>query len=141
MTNTPTGASTAISRKKPPEPLRWLYARGFIQGRALDYGSGRGCFYGMTCYDPAWKPTAPTGLFDTITCIYVLNVVTLAVQRRVIAKISRLLRSGGTAYFAVRRDLPRSGRRGRGCWQRFVVLPFTSISSNSTREIYKIKKR
>ena len=50
------GASTAIARKTPPQPLVWLYRKGLIRGDALDYGSGRGRWYGMDAYDPYWRP-------------------------------------------------------------------------------------
>ena len=44
----------------------------------LDFGCGRGtdaATYGMDAYDPYWRPEKPTGPYDTIVCIYVLNVV------------------------------------------------------------------
>ena len=135
------GATTAIQRKVPPEPLRWLREHRLIRGKALDYGSGRQCWYGMTCYDPHWRPKRPTGQFDTITCNYVLNVVTPAVQRTILADIRRLLRAGGTAYVTVRRDLPRAGKTGRGTVQRYVVLKLPSVRRTAGYEIYVLKKK
>lgn len=132
------GYQTAIGRKTPPEPLRWLKRRDLIKGRALDYGSGRGCWYDMECYDPYWKPEYPNGKFDTIVCNYVLNVVDDKTQEEIIRNIRGLMKPGGTAYISVRRDLPTGGRSGRGTYQRYVVLPYESVSKNSTREIYRI---
>lgn len=132
------GATTAIQRKVPPEPLRWLHSRGHIEGRALDYGSGRQCWYGMTCYDPYWRPIKLTGKFNTITCNYVLNVIPLAKQRVVLARIRRLLAPGGTAYITVRRDLPKTGKTGRGTFQRFVILRLPSVRKTSGYEIYRM---
>ena len=134
------GATTAIQRRVPPEPLRWLHNKGLIIGRSLDYGSGRQCWYGMHCYDPHWRPVRPTGQFDTIVCSYVLNVVPLSVQKDILARIRRLLKPGGAAYIAVRRDLPRSGQVGRGTYQRYVVLRSPSVRKTAGYEIYKIRK-
>lgn len=91
------GAMTAIKRTRPPEPMRWLHDRNLIKGRVLDYGSGRHRWYGMDAYDPYWRPKRPTGHYDAIVCNYVLNVVPLAVQKTVLAKIRRLLAPCGTA--------------------------------------------
>jgi ATP adenylyltransferase len=134
------GAMTAIARSFPPEPLKWLYERGLIYGRTLDYGSGRGCWYDMTCYDPHWRPGYPTGKYDTITCIYVLNVVPAKVEFKIVKDIKDLLKLGGIAYFAVRRDLPREGKAGRGIWQRYVELPMELISETRTRAIYAMRR-
>ena len=134
------GATTAIKRKSPPEPLRWLYTRKLIRGRSLDYGSGRDCWYKMECYDPHWQPRRPVGKFDTITCVYVLNVVTEPTQKKILAEIKSLLSPGGTAYFAVRRDLPRTGRSGRGVYQRYVLLGLPSIRRTSGHEIYVLRR-
>lgn len=137
------GAMTAIKRKIPPQPLRWLYAQGLIKGRSLDYGCGQppAPWYGMHGYDPHWRPIQPTGTFDTITNNYVLNVVPPDIQKEVILKVYRLLKPGGTAYFAVRRDLPKAGRAGRGTYQRYVILKFPSIKKTSEYEIYKLHKK
>ena len=133
-----TGYQTAISRKTPPEPIRWLNKQGLLKGRVLDYGSGRNCWLGMICYDPHWRPSKPRGKFDTVVCCYVLNVVTPAAQTQIIRAIHGYLKAGGHAYFAVRRDIPKSGKEGRGTFQRYVVLPTTSISKTGTREIYRM---
>ena len=134
------GAGTAIQRRTPPEPLRWLNKNGLIQGRALDYGSGRQCWFNMTCYDPHWRPTKPTGTFDTITCIYVLNVVPTTTQRTILTAIRRMLKPAGTAYIAVRRDLPKTGRTGRGTFQRYVILTLPAVKKTSGFEIYRMRK-
>jgi len=135
---------TAIYRKTPPEPLRWLFERGLIRGRSLDFGCGHGPWYGMEGYDPHWRPAKPTGFYDTIACTYVINVVDEKTQDHILWDIYQLLDPHGTAYIAVRRDLPLAGRKGRGtdCWQRYVILqpPFQSISKTSTREIYTMRR-
>jgi len=134
------GYQTAISRKIPPEPLSMLKDQGLIIGKALDYGSGRGCWFGMDCYDPYWKPERPKAKYDTIVCNYVLNVVKESEQVAIIQDITDLLIDGGKAYFTVRRDIPETGQQGRGTIQRYVTLHFKSISKNATREIYEATK-
>jgi SAM-dependent methyltransferase len=134
------GYKTAISRTVPPEPLTYLKDNALLKGRLLDYGSGRGCWYGMECYDPYYKPDFPQGSFDTITCNYVLNVIPLSQEIDVIESVRCLLKPDGYAYFAVRRDLPPCGKEGKDTFQRFVTLPFESISKNNTREIYRMSK-
>lgn len=136
MTNRPTGYQTAISRKEPPEPLKWLHDNDYIKGRAFDFGSGRGCWFGMECYDPYYRPEMPQGKFDTITCIYVLNVVTEEEQGFIIENIRKILKPNGQAYFAVRRDIPKSGKQGRGTIQRYVVLDLPILRENASSAIY-----
>jgi ATP adenylyltransferase len=135
-----TDKETAIYRIRPPEPLTWLHNKGLIQGRSLDYGTGHGTWFGMQGYDPYWLPTKPTGKFETITCLYVLNVVPETEAENIIWNVFNLLKYRVIAYFTVRRDLPKTGKKGRGTWQRFVTLPFRSISKTGTREIYMLEK-
>lgn len=116
------GATTAIVRVKPPVPLRWMQVRSLLKGRCLDYGCGRGPWLGMEGYDPHWQPRMPPGLFDTVVSVYVLNVVPEHVEQEVLAGMLGKLSQGGTAYAAVRRDIPRQGRKGRKCFQRWVEL-------------------
>jgi len=108
-------------------------------GRCLDYGCGRGRdadTYVLEGYDPAWRPQRPTGTFDTILCTYVLNVVDEVVQEAILDDLKGLLSPGGKAYISVRRDLPREGKQGRGCWQRFVVLEAPILVDNGRWATY-----
>jgi SAM-dependent methyltransferase len=123
--------------------MRWLQQEGLIEGRVLDYGCGRGFdagHYGFDAYDPNWRPRCVSGTYDTVTCIYVLNVVTGAVAADIILKVRRLLAPGGTAYIAVRRDIPRAGRKGRGCYQRYVTLdaPAILLKETSSFAVYAL---
>ncbi len=133
---------TAIKRAKPSAPMRWLHSNGLLVGRTLDFGCGRGmdasCF-DLEAYDPYWRPDMPTGLFDTIACIYVLNVVTLEQSGGIIEQLKDKLNPGGKAYFAVRRDLKRA-RKGRGCIQRRVTLSLASVREVSSYQIYVYEK-
>ena len=129
-------STTAIARSKPSAPIRHLHQAGLLVGRCLDYGCGRGMdadTYGMEGYDPTWRPREPSGRFDTITCTYVLNVVDEAAQEAILAAVRGLLAPGGAAYISVRRDLPREGMQGRGCWQRYVTLDAPTLSAGKGR--------
>lgn len=113
---------TAIARAKPSAPARWAEARGYLIGRVLDYGCGRGAdveAFGLVAYDPHWAPLRPVGAFDTVLCTYVLNVVDASTQREILADIASLLKPKGVAWISVRRDIPRQGTDT----QRWVVLP------------------
>ena len=132
---------TAVVHKRPGVPMRWLHKKGLLKGRVLDYGCGRGFdadYYGLCSFDPYWRPRQPRGTFDTITCHYVLNVVTLKVQECIIERIRSLLRPNGKAYFTVRRDF-KEDYEGKGCIQRLIYLPFKSIRKNSRLEMYEME--
>jgi hypothetical protein len=49
------------------------------------------------------------GVWDTVTCVYVLNVVSSNTGALILYHVQHLLKPGGRAYFAVRRDVPRDG--------------------------------
>lgn len=95
---------TAISRQALSVPMRFLQDR--LNGRKLDYGCGRGFDadeLGMHGYDPHWFPERPRGKFQTVTCIYVLNVIADPEERRSVEdRIIQLLAPGGRAFIAVR---------------------------------------
>lgn len=133
--------NTAISRNQPSAPVQFLDDQGLLKGKLLDFGSGRGFdadHYGMTAYDPHWSPDPPdlVAQYDTIVCSYVLNVVEPEEEQRILAKVASLLSRTGTAYFAVRRDISRTGQRGRGCWQRWVELKLPTVTENRSFAIY-----
>jgi hypothetical protein len=127
---------TAPVRRAPPVPLRWLKNHGYIQGKALDYGCGRYVWYDMFGYDPHWNIIPLDEEYDTVTCIYVLNTLSESEEKEVINKVNKL---GKNTYFAVRRDLPKEGKLGRGCWQRNVILDIPLLYECSTYAIYKGK--
>ena len=97
---------TAISRTSLPVPAKKALAAGFITGKILDYGSGRGIIKqilpNVTNYDPYFSPKRPTGEFDTVLCLYVLNVLLPPARITVMQGIGHYLKKGGTAIIAVR---------------------------------------
>jgi hypothetical protein len=134
---------TAISRKAPSVPMRWLASGSRIIGRALDYGSGRGYdakHYAMESYDPHYSPVMPPGLFDTITCNYVLNVVESHEERALIVKdIRTRLAPGGRGYITVRNDSKAlNGRTSKGTWQGLVTLPLPIIRKCAGHITYEV---
>lgn len=130
---------TAISRNKPSTPMKFLHEKNLLVGRLLDFGSGKGFdadYYRMEKYDIYYWPEKPSGKYDTITCVYVLNVIPIQEQKNVISLIIHLLKESGNAYIAVRRDVPKHGTET----QNYVVLNSTSINKNNRYEIYQIGK-
>lgn len=144
---------TAIKRDKRSFPLSILLKNNSIKGKVLDFGCGHGVDadflsekeYDIERYDPNFSPKYPNGkLFDTIICFYVLNVLEKAKEREVLAQISSLLSPEGRAYFAVRRDLNKEGKRfhvkhKKYTYQRNVYLDQKSVFKNKNCEIYEME--
>jgi hypothetical protein len=132
---------TAISRRSPSSPTRWLSENGLLIGRCLDFGCGKGFdtdYFGMVGYDPYYRPQFPDGEFDTIICIYVLNVLSSFEERdEVLRSVVQLLKPDGVAYFAVRRDLKKSGFTSKGTYQGIVNLNLIVIHKTSHYLIYQ----
>lgn len=129
--------TTAIVRRDASVPARWLSTQNLLLGKCLDYGAGRGIdalHYDMDEYDPQFQPQFPTKLYNTITCTYVLNIVPKKIQLDIISKVSFLLNKDGTAYFTVRRDIPKEGTK----YQYYVELSLPCIREISTYAIYKL---
>ena len=136
---------TAITRKSPSLPMRYLTEKHLLDGRLLDYGSGRGFdakYFNMVKYDPNFAPEIPSGPFNTITCNYVLNVVDIITQQAILDDIKSLLVEGGTAYVSVRRDLKRMITTHVGYSQRLVTLSgeWELIKENGAFAIYRYIK-
>ena len=134
---------TAIARKTVSVPMRGLFDKGRITGRALDYGSGRGfdaAHFGMECYDPHYSPLMPDGLFETVTCNYVLNVIESAEERlRVMRAIQNALAPNGTAYITVRNDKKALiGKTRTGTWQGLIVLDLPVVQRGSGYVTYEL---
>jgi SAM-dependent methyltransferase len=125
---------TAIKRKRLSAPARYLKEAGLLKGRILDFGCGRGFdadALGAEGFDPYYRTQMPDGKFDTIICIYVLNVIPLDAQTETLIQISRKLRRGGKAYIAVRRDLRKEGLTSKGTYQRHVQLEWKVLHTRA----------
>ncbi|MGJ5673778.1 MAG: bifunctional class I SAM-dependent methyltransferase/HIT family protein [Nostochopsis sp.] len=143
---------TAIERVYLSVPTNFLLDKNLLQGKVLDFGCGLGNDvkllqkkeFDITGYDPYYFPQYPKEKFDTIICIYVLNVLFPEEQANILMEISHLLKQGGKAYYAVRRDIKREGFREhyihkKPTYQCMVKLPFQSIQLDETYEIYEYK--
>lgn len=141
---------TAIDRTYLSFPAKLLLKQNLLQGKILDFGCGFGNDVKLLQqkkldiigYDPYYFPQFPQEKFDTILCFYVLNVLFLEEQIKVLMEVSHLLKPGGKAYYAVRRDLKREGFREhyvhkKPTYQCIVKLPFFSIHQDEYCEIYQ----
>ena len=141
---------TAKERETLSFPGKILMERSLLTGSILDFGCGFGKDVeslkarnkDIQGYDPFYFKTYPSAKFDTILCFYVLNVLLPQEQAKVINEVSKLLKFGGKAYFAVRRDVERPGYRihkihRKETYQCNVVLPFQSLYRNENVEIYE----
>lgn len=136
---------TAIARTSISAPARYLTREGLLQGRALDYGSGRGKdaeTLKMEPYDPHHAPDRPKGKYKTIFCTYVLNVIEDEHDRQsVLDDIQSLLRKNGTAYITVRADRQSlNGTTRIGTWQGNIEFNLPLIHTTSTFRTYKMEK-
>jgi cyclopropane fatty-acyl-phospholipid synthase-like methyltransferase len=124
--------------------VRWLAEKGRLRGRVLDFGCGRGGdahAFQTEAWDPHWRPfPEPAGPYDTICCVYVLNVVSEETQAAILTELGELLADDGTVYVAVRRDLPKEGQQGRGVCQRYVVLDAPVVHKTKGFAIYGVVK-
>lgn len=99
---------TAIARRSPSRPIQRLEELGKIKGRVLDFGAGKGYdaeYMGAEAFDPNFNAVLPEGFFDTITMIYVLNVVPPEFREKVVRQALSLLRDTGKLYIATRDDV------------------------------------
>jgi diadenosine tetraphosphate (Ap4A) HIT family hydrolase len=146
----PNSHLTAIQRTSLSFPTRILLEEQALHGKILDFGCGIGKDveilklkgFAVEGYDPHYFSAYPKTKFDTILCIYVLNVLMPHEQRDVLMNVSNLLKPGGKAYFAVRRDISYEGFRvhklhKKQTYQCLVNLPFKSVFKNENCEIYE----
>ncbi len=146
----PNSYLTVKDRKWPSFPLKNLLSQNAIRGRVLDFGCGLGedvrflqsKDYDVVGFNPYYAPDYPTGRFDTILCNYVLNVLLPEEQVAVLMAVAELLYPQGRAFYAVRRDIKRSGFRlhtlhDQEVYQCNVVLPFRSLLKTEHCEIYE----
>jgi len=143
---------TAKERETLSFPAKLLLNKKVLTGDVLDFGCGFGKDVellkakgiNITGYDKYYFKNYPSNKFDTIICIYVLNVLMPEEQANVLIEISELLKPIGRAYFAVRRDIHYEGFRThkihqKPTYQCNVKLGYKSIFKNENCEMYEYK--
>lgn len=146
------GHLTAKDRKYLSFPAKFLLEKKYLVGEVLDYGCGLGKDVellekrgiNIIGYDKHYFPKYPPKKFDTINCIYVLNVLMPEEQTDVLMEVSCLLKPTGKAFFAVRRDLIYEGFRihklhQKPTYQCNVKLGYKSVFKNENCEIYEYR--
>lgn len=149
-TNNPNSHLTAKERESISFPARHVFRKGLLKGDVLDFGCGFGKDVEelkknnveISGYDPHYFPQFPEKKFDSIICFYVLNVLMLEEQAKVLMDVASLLKPTGRAYFAVRRDIVYEGFRmhkihQKQTYQCKVILPYHSLFRNDSCEIYE----
>ncbi len=140
---------TAIGRKRPSVPARYLVEHQLVKGRALDYGSGRGTDarrYGWIAYDPYYSPywfvddSGKRIKYRFVICSYVLNTLLPHNRTKVISDIKSLLTNDGIAYLTVRRNVKTKGYTSRGTYQENVRLRLPIVRETSDYCIYRLTK-
>ncbi len=144
MPATKASARTAIHRTKLSAPAAYLDEQGLLRRRVLDFGCGKGDIARfldrprVAQWDPHHHPAIPRGLFDTVVCIYVLNVLSPPLRREALRSAKGYVRPGGCLYVAVRRDLKQEGITSVGTQQYNVKLRMPSLVRRSgSFEIYR----
>jgi len=128
-------SKTAMARSRPSSIAQLLVRNKIVDpstpSRILDYGCGRGSdvkFYrslGFQCdgFDPheafGWTDL-PTGEYDVVTVVFVLNVVeNPELRTEVLEKAMSYLRTGGSIYVATRSSKAIEEQARRQRWKRY----------------------
>jgi len=113
---------TALARTAPSSPTRRCFEAGLIEGKVLDYGSGKGedgrflrsRGVSATDYDPYFHPKRPTGRYPWVQLVYVLNVLPPQERAKALRGAARYVAPGGALMAAVRPadDIAENARDG-----------------------------
>jgi 2-polyprenyl-3-methyl-5-hydroxy-6-metoxy-1,4-benzoquinol methylase len=133
----------AVRRKTVSKTARFLDEHRLLRGRVLDYGCGFGFdadHFGWEAYDPHYRQKLPEGLFDTIVCNHVANMLTRESRLKLFQALQALLAPQGKAYVSVSRKVPRSGKIAlRKRIQNYVVLTLPSLFRDGELGIYRLE--
>lgn len=134
----------APARNALSTTARVLVDKKLARGRVLDYGCGLGYDadqLGWEGFDPYYRQTVPTGLFDTVVVNHVANILTRNSRAELFADVNSLLAPGGVAFISVARNIPVGGKGGsRKRIQNSVVLTLPSVFADGEEEIYRLDK-
>jgi SAM-dependent methyltransferase len=133
----------AVRRETVSKTALFLAERGLLRGRVLDYGCGFGFdadHFGWVAYDPHYRQKLPQGLFDTVVCNHVANMLTRDSRRQLFRSLQALLAPDGKAYVSVSRKIPTAGKIAmRKRIQNYVVLTLPSLLCDAELEIYRLE--
>jgi hypothetical protein len=133
----------AIRRGAVSRTARFLDEHRLLRGRVLDYGCGFGLdadHFGWEAYDPHYRQTLPDGLFETIVCNHVANMLTRDSRQQLFRALQGLLAPQGKAYVSVSRKLPKADKVAlRKRIQNYVVLTLPSLFRDDELEIYRLE--
>ncbi len=133
----------AVRRETVSKTARFLDDHRLLRGRVLDYGCGFGFdadHFGWEVYDPHYRQKLPDGLFDTVVCNHVANMLTRDSRQKLFQAIQTLLAPQGKAYISVSRKIPRTGKIAmRKRIQNYVVLTLPSMFRDDELEIYRLE--
>src|SRR5262249_25917377 len=98
--------------------------------------------FGWEAYDPHYRQKLPEGLFDTVVCNHVANMLTRGSRHELFRSLQALLAPRGRAYVSVSRKIPRAGKLAmRKRIQNYVVLTLPSLFRDDELEIYRLEAR
>lgn len=150
LKSNPNSHLTAKERVTLSFPSKILFNQNLLVGEVLDFGCGFGNDVKLLQekgikiegYDKHYFPDYPKKKFDTIICLYVLNVLMPEEQATVLMELSQLIKPTGKVYIAVRRDLQYEGFRmhklhQKKTYQCNVILNSKSFFKNENCEIYE----
>ena len=118
---------TALNRKSASKPVRVIQKQSpeILDGDVLDFGSGRGADcrrLKATCYDPNHPADSnrklPTGKFDTVLMVYVLNVLPPTQRSQAIKRAAARVKKGGHLAVAVRGKGDAGYQAAKSDWKK-----------------------
>ena len=129
--------------RRSAKTARFLDEHRLLRGRVLDYGCGFGFdadHFGWEAYDPQYRQKLPDGLFDTVVCNHVANMLTRDSRQELFRTLRALLAPNGKAYVSVSRRIPKAGKLAlRMRIQNYVVLTLPSLFRDGELEIYRLE--
>ena len=133
----------AIRRGTVSQTALFLDEHRLLRGRVLDYGCGFGFdadHFGWEAYDPHYRQRLPDGLFDTVVCNHVANMLTRDSRQELYRALRALLAPEGKVYVSVSRKIPKAGKVAlRKRIQNYVVLTLPSLFRDDEMEIYRLE--
>lgn len=133
------------------QPMQWLLEKKLLKGKILVYGtdsyeqkllSRKG--YNIEVRNRDYQPNHPSEQFDTIISIYLFNWLDNIEQNNILLSVSRLLKHGGKAYFAVKhhfgfKNICLNEQHQIEQTISNVTLPFKKVFQGYIFDIYKFQ--